>query len=195
MSREQIAQSTFLCVFLIDKMWLKLYHDLIIINGKKVTFMIILLFALWLLLNGRFTADAGMLQICITGAATAAFAYFIAYRFLGITPSKELKICKKLPLMIVYVFVLIKEIIVSNLYMAKLILGKKDSFTPVIVRVKIPLKTNLCKVILANSITLTPGTITADFEGDVFTVHCIDRKLGEGLESSSFVKILERLEK
>ena len=157
--------------------------------------MIVMLFALWLLLNGRFTADAGMIQICVTGIVTSAFAYFIAYKALGVTPAKELKFLGKVPLMLLYLLVLIKEIIVSNLSMAAVIAGKKENNEPVIMRVKIPLKTQWARVILSNSITLTPGTITADFNDDVFVIHCIDGKFIDGIEDSRFVKILERMEK
>ncbi len=157
--------------------------------------MIIILFALWLIFNGRFTADYGMLQICIVGVFVAGFAYFIAYKFLDITPKKEIAFAKKIPTLILYAFVLLKEITLSNLKMVKYIADDKRKLDPVIVQVRIPLKTNFCKVILANSITLTPGTITADFEGDLFTIHCIDDSLADGIEDCSFVKILERLEK
>ena len=157
--------------------------------------MIIIIFVLWLLLNGRFTADAGMVQVCVTGLIVSGFSYFVAYKFLGITPAKELKFAKKLPLFVLYVLVLIKEVIVANFLMAKVIARKKENNEPEIVRVRIPLKTQWARVILANSITLTPGTITADFDGDVFTIHCIDSSFDAGIESSRFVKLLERLEK
>lgn len=52
----------------------------------------------------------------------------------------------------------------------------------------------MAKVILANSITLTPGTITVSVEGDVFCVHCLDKELAEGIENSVFVQLLERME-
>ena len=157
--------------------------------------MIIVLFALWLILNGRFTSDYGMLQVCVVGALAVGIAYFIAYKFLGITPKKEFAFIKKIPLLSLYALVLLKEIILANLKMVKIIAGDKSKLDPSLVQVKIPLKTNFCRVILANSITLTPGTITADFEGELFTIHCIDASLAEGIESCSFVKILERVEK
>ena len=157
--------------------------------------MLILLYLLWILLNGRFTADAGMLQICITGIPVALLAYIISRRFLGITPQKELKFWKKLPLLVLYVLVLVKEIIIASIRMSGVILSRKETAAPVIIRVKITLKSEFCKVILANSITLTPGTITADFEDDVFVIHCINESFAEGIEECSFVKILERVEK
>ena len=66
---------------------------------------------------------------------------------------------------------------------------------PVIVQFRVPLKTRFTRVLLANSITLTPGTITTEIEDDILTVHCVDTVFSQGLESSSFVKMLERMEK
>ena len=56
------------------------------------------------------------------------------------------------------------------------------------------LKTGLAKVLLANSITLTPGTITVSVEDNRFCVHCLDRELAEGLEDSAFVELLKEIE-
>ncbi len=163
---------------------------------QEVFFLIIvILFLLWILFNGRFTADAGMLQICIVGLVVTAFTCIVAYKTLHISVKTELKYLKKLPILALYAVVLVKEIIISNIKMAGFIFSRKNSTEPVMIQVKIPLKTNFCKVILANSITLTPGTITADFCDDVFTIHCIDASLADGIESCTFVKILERLEK
>lgn len=157
--------------------------------------MIILLFLLWIILNGRFTFDAGMLQICIVGAVVSAFAYFFAHKALGYTLKSEFRWWKKAPILLSYFFILIKEIIMANCQMMKLIMNKKADIHPVMLKVKIPLKTNVARVLLANSITLTPGTITAELKDNCFTIHCIDRAFAEGIEHSSLVKILERLEK
>lgn len=50
-------------------------------------------------------------------------------------------------------------------------------------------------VVLANSITLTPGTITVDVQPNHYVVHALDAKYMEGIEQSDFVKILEEMEK
>ena len=65
---------------------------------------------------------------------------------------------------------------------------------PVIVKVHTNLKTETAKVILANSITLTPGTITVSLTGQELLVHCLDKSLAEGMEDSAFVKLLEEME-
>lgn len=157
--------------------------------------MIILLFIFWILLNGRFTADAGMLQIVVVGVVVAGLAYWFAHKALGYTLKSEIKLLSKFPILIAYFFLLIKEIIVANIQMMKIVTSKKAEIHPVMVKIKVPLRTRFARVLLANSITLTPGTITAELKGDEFIVHCVDTAFSEGMESSSFVKMLERLEK
>ena len=154
----------------------------------------ILLFLLWLILNGRFTADAGMLQIVVTGLLLVAAVAWFSKKSLGYNVKAELRFYAKLPLLLAYTLLLIKEIIKASFSMLGLIITNKP-YDPVIVRFTVPLKSRFTQVILANSITLTPGTITAELEGDTFTVHCIDASLAEGLDSCSFVKLLERIEK
>ena len=157
--------------------------------------MIILLFLLWVLLCGRFTADAGMLQICIVGLAVAALAYAFARRAFGYTLRSEWRMWKKAPLLLAYFCLLVKEILVANWQMGRLILKRDMALHPVIVRIRVPLRTRFARVLLANSITLTPGTITTEIEEDRLTVHCVDTAFSRGLNSSSFVKMLERMEK
>jgi multicomponent Na+:H+ antiporter subunit E len=56
-----------------------------------------------------------------------------------------------------------------------------DQIDPTKVTFKTKLKSNIARVALANSITLTPGTITIRVEDDVFLVHAISRKAAAGL--------------
>ena len=57
------------------------------------------------------------------------------------------------------------------------------------------LKTNAARVALANSITLTPGTITVSLEGDELLVHALNREIAAGLEGSIFERLLARMER
>ena len=65
---------------------------------------------------------------------------------------------------------------------------------PVIVRFQTDLKSDAAKVALANSITLTPGTITIGLEGDELIVHALDAELIEGIDESVFVRLLRKME-
>ena len=65
---------------------------------------------------------------------------------------------------------------------------------PQIVHFTSGLKSEFARVVLANSITLTPGTITVNLEGNEFYVHCLDKEFAEGMEQSIFVELLEKME-
>ena len=157
--------------------------------------MIILLFLFWIILNGRFTLDWGMLQVVITGIILTGGVGLFAHKVLGYKFSSELRLWKKLPLLICYALLLIKEIILSSFKMMAIVLNKNKKYEPTLIKFTPPLKTEIARVILANSITLTPGTITADITDSCFTVHCIDASFADGIESCAFVKLLERIEK
>ena len=73
-------------------------------------------------------------------------------------------------------------------------MSSKYDVEPAVVKFKSSLKSERARVALANSITLTPGTVTVRLQFDEFTVHCLDKSLAEGLNDSIFVKLLERIE-
>ena len=93
-----------------------------------------------------------------------------------------------------YLLVLLKEIIGSNMTMLKIVLTPSRKFHPVIVSFPAPLKSHLLQVILADSITLTPGTITVRLYEEKFEVHCLDESMAAGLNDGVFVKLLKRWE-
>ncbi len=68
---------------------------------------------------------------------------------------------------------LIWQIIVSSVQVAVIILSPKMPINPSVVRFKVKLPSMTAKVVLGNSITLTPGTLTLDIDGDEFLVHAL----------------------
>ena len=61
----------------------------------------------------------------------------------------------------------------SNLQMAMIIVSPSLPIQPAIVKVKTRLKSRMGRLMLANSITLTPGTLTVDIDGEWLYVHCV----------------------
>jgi multicomponent Na+:H+ antiporter subunit E len=150
--------------------------------------MFFVLFALWIVFNGRIT-----FEIIWIGLLLCAGIYFICWKFFGYHPKQELRYAKKTIHMMYYIWVLIKEIFKSNILVVKLILSRK-SVTPVLVEFTTDLRTDLAKVILSHSITLTPGTITVELKGDTFLVNCLDESMATGLDDSEFIRLLKRME-
>lgn len=81
---------------------------------------------------------------------------------------------------------LLIEIVKSNIAVILRILGPRNAIDPVIVRVHSTTKTDLGRALFANSITLTPGTVTADVDGDQLVVHALVR---ESAPASGFVQM------
>ena len=75
---------------------------------------------------------------------------------------------------ILYIFVFLKALLIANLDVAKRVISPGLKINPGIVKIKTELKTDVGKMLLANSITLTPGTLTVDIQGDYLYIHWID---------------------
>lgn len=151
--------------------------------------MYLVFFVLWILLCGQINGE-----VLIIGAAMAGIMYAFTCRFLNYSVEKDILLVRKLPLMAAYLFVLIWEIIKANISAIRLALSYRNEAEPVIVKFKTDLKTKMAKVVLANSITLTPGTITVDLEGNDLIVHALDVELVEGIDESIFVQMLRKME-
>lgn len=157
--------------------------------GHQGSFMIIFFFLLWLILNGRITAELVLLGIPIS-----ALVLLLANRAVGYTLKTDIRIMRNLPVFFLYTLNLVAEILKASAAVMGVVLDPSKKPEPVIVEFHSGLKTELQNVLLANSITLTPGTYTLFQEGDHFVVHCLKREYGEGMEESSFVKYLRLLD-
>ena len=126
----------------------------------------VLLFAFWLVLSGHFEP-----LLIGFGIGSTALVVYIAMRMDVVDE-------EGLPLNMggrfwVYMPWLMKEILVANLHVAKIILTPSLPITPIVVRYRSSQETDLGKVIYANSITLTPGTITIGIYGQELEIHSL----------------------
>lgn len=154
-----------------------------------VDIMFLLFLILWIIFNGRIT-----LEIILFGVFIAAFMYFFLCKFMDYSPKSDLKMIKNLGRGLIYVYILIREIFKANFQVMHLILSSKIEVEPKLIFFKTDLKKETSRVVLANSITLTPGTITVTLEEDEYCVHCLDKELAEGIDSSVFVSLLTKME-
>ena len=151
--------------------------------------MLLLFFLVWVVFNGRLT-----LEIALFGAAVAATMFCFVCKFMDYSMKKELRFYRLIPAFAQYLYYLVKEIIAANLAVSQMILTRKERMEPVIVHVHTELKSETARMILANSITLTPGTITVSLTDDDLLVHCLDKSLSGGMEDSVFTRLLKRME-
>lgn len=89
---------------------------------------------------------------------------------------------------------LIKEIVLGSLYVLKTILQGKQALSPKIITIKLDFKDDISTVIFANSITLTPGTLSLGFKNDSIQVHALTKELAQELLSGQLASKIKRLE-
>lgn len=143
---------------------------------------------LWLLLSGHFT-DPLLLGF---GAASVLAVVFIAYRKDALdTEGHPIQLLLRA---LLYWPWLLKEIVLANIDVAKAILSTPMTIAPSVFTVTGSQKSELGRVIYANSITLTPGTVTIDLADDKLTVHALTRAGREGVESGEMDRRVTRLE-
>ncbi|RKZ31341.1 Na+/H+ antiporter subunit E [bacterium] len=159
----------------------------------KSTIQFIILFALWLLLTWSVQLADIIAGIVISILAVALMG--------DIFTGKMYRILNPIRLfwMVVYIPYLFLYIILANLDVAYRVINPAMPIRPGIVRFKTNLKSEIGKTFLANSITLTPGTLTVDIIGDEFFVHWINvrcdgdsEKQGE-IIAGKFERILGRI--
>lgn len=149
--------------------------------------LFLFLLILWLLLTSTFDSQEFLVGICV--CFVIAFVTHGFYIRLGF-PALDFK---KFWFSIVYILILFYEIIKANIDVARRVITPSLPINPGVVVIKTGLKSDIAKTILANSITLTPGTFTLDIQGDKLLVHWIDVEATE-MEAATNI-IGERFEK
>ena len=152
--------------------------------------MPIIFFLFFIILNGKIT-----LEICIFGAVITAAVSAFAWKYLGYSPRRELQGLKLIGNFLVYACIVVREIFKANFEVIGLIFNFGYKPKPVLVSFTTDLKSEYARVALANSITLTPGTITVGLDGNRYTVHCLDERFVCDFNENCFVRYLRKIEK
>lgn len=139
-------------------------------NLSKFTLTFLLLLGTWVLLTGTLERQEIIAGVFISGlVAAGTFSIFTEHGIFHLNPLRILAFIAYIPYYLVFV-------LLANIDMAYRILSPSLPIKPGIVAVKTTLTTDSGKLALANSITLTPGTITVDVVGDTLYVHWISVK-------------------
>lgn len=153
-----------------------------------VTFFLCLI--TWILFSGKFDPfhfSLGIISCLIVSYASTNLLF----------PKKGkvdlLSHIVRIPSVIGYIIWLNYQIILANLHVFALALSPnvRRSIDPHILRFTTRLKSDFAKVVFANSITLTPGTVTVSIDGDEFVVHAISQKVAKGLPGEMEERILK----
>lgn len=152
--------------------------------------MLLFFFILWIIFNGAITRE-----ILIFGLVIAFLMFIFVCRFMDYSLHKEKLLYIRSVYFIWYLIILLIEIVKANFAVCHVIISAKEKVEPAIVSFHTTLQSEFARVILANSITLTPGTITVSLKENELIVHCLDKSFAEGMEDSVFVKMLDKLER
>lgn len=148
-----------------------------------------LLFIFWIILNGKITTEIVLLGLFLSMIVTK-----FSYSTIRVTKELEKKVFLKFWKIIKYLIILIVEVIKANIDIIKLVLTKDPELTPTLKTIEVDLRSRISRVALANSITLTPGTITVKMKDNQYLIHAIKKSNLDGIEESIFVEKLKELE-
>ncbi len=136
-------------------------------NTRDMTMLFASLFGFWILLNGSLAAD-----VLLVGLITALIITLLFRNNLAVV--SELRMTPRaLMTTLGYVFFFAKELVKSNINLARIVLSPALPLNPGIVKVRTRLKSRMGRLLLANSITLTPGTLTVDIDGEWLYIHWV----------------------
>ena len=151
----------------------------------KALLLFVFYFVIWLLLSGHY--DPLLLTLGVLSCVTCLYVTWKA-KFID-EEGLPLHLLIRLPIYTVWLF---KEIIKANIDTAKIIIFNNPD--PQNFRVKSSQKTEAGKVTYANSITLTPGTVTTELDGDVLEVHALSSDMADDVKSGAMDKKVSWLE-
>ncbi len=137
----------------------------------------VILFAFWMLLSGKFDA----FHLTLGAICCALVAYlFHDLLFANVRVGDMRVVAARF---IAYIPWLIQQILLANIHVVSLVVRRRMPIDPRVVTFKTKLETDISCVTLANSITLTPGTITMDIKDGVFYVHAVSQKVADELNA------------
>ena len=144
------------------------------------------LYAIWLLWSGHYTP-----LLLSFGAASCLLVVVISWRMRNLDEEGQLLLL--VPRLLLYLPWLFKEIMLANFDVARRILSPSLPISPRLIKVRAGQRLELARVVYANSITLTPGTVSVDMEGDEITVHALSKEAADGVLSGEMDRMVCRL--
>lgn len=137
-------------------------------NRKQFLTLWATLLLIWLVANDSLARDVVVVGVLVAGVLAWLFARFaVVYADINWTPRVLLHV-------VLYLGVFLWELILANLNVLRLVLSPRIDIHPGIVEIRTKLKSPLGRLVLANSITLTPGTLVVDIRGDSLFIHWIN---------------------
>ncbi|MEE4297057.1 MAG: Na+/H+ antiporter subunit E [Wenzhouxiangella sp.] len=153
---------------------------------KHILFLALTLTVLWLAISGVYKPVIFML-----GVGSLVLVIWVASRMRIIGEEHNpLVFSWRLPVFWLWA---LREIVLANLHVARLVF-KPQEISPRIVKVPVPLQSELGRVVYGNTCTLTPGTVTLTLDNEKLVAHALDQHSAEALLSGRLVRKIQWLE-
>jgi len=138
------------------------------------------LFVLWIMLTGSIESTELMTGAVVSVVAAIATPRLEIFQGIHLTLLAPVALLR-------YLLHFIKALLLANLDMARRVLSPSLPLNPAVVEVETGLQSRLGRLLLANSITLTPGTLTVDVIDNRLLVHWVDAGPGSDLKQATRV--------
>ncbi len=149
----------------------------------------LVLFIFWVAVSGSLQWPQ-----LVVGLAAAIFVTFFNRNLLITAEDRPPVRLKTVFWLLGYIFKLIVDIIKANFHVAWLVLHPKMPIEPNMVELEVDLNRSAARVLLGNSITLTPGTLTVLADDKKFLVHALTYRSGEALQNWPLIESLKQME-
>ncbi|ESP89412.1 cation antiporter [Candidatus Halobonum tyrrellensis G22] len=129
---------------------------------------------LWLFVRGvpLLPPETGLVRIAEEGliglAVSVPVAYGLRNFYRGPPTARTLRVA---PYAVLYAFAFLKELLVANLDVARIVIAPSLPIDPAVVEVPLRVRSDVAVTTIANSITLTPGTLTMDYDDDANSLY------------------------
>lgn len=156
---------------------------------KKMIWANVFLLLLWIVFSGTVDLERLLWGIALVVLLQWVYAKKVHKDYFSFKLSRQILWC-----WMRYLAILVHEIMKANIQVAVIVLQPKIKLSQGYFYYKPKLKTDFAKMIFANSITLTPGTITVDYEEDQMIIHYLTEANTLDLENSNMEQILLEME-
>ncbi|MEA1953968.1 MAG: Na+/H+ antiporter subunit E [Campylobacterota bacterium] len=140
----------------------------------RLLFWTLLLFMMWLILSANLQMANVLVGVVVSFCIALLYSKLFTHsKFESVNPVW----------LMVYLWVLLKNLAISNYNISRRVLRKDMKLSPAIIEVKTSLQSDWKKLLLANSITLTPGTLTLEVKEESLYIHLIEYYDGDSKEA------------
>ncbi|MCC5912191.1 MAG: Na+/H+ antiporter subunit E [Clostridiaceae bacterium] len=156
---------------------------------KRHLMLFILLFLFWMMLSPSITVKSALVGIVVS-LGVVFYSKDIVFNEEEIPLFTFFRIGKFFS----FIACLVVEIVKANIQVAKIVLSPSLPISPKVVRVPVKFQKDFDKVLYANAVTLTPGTLTVDLDDDGYIIHALTAEAAEDLNDSVMERRVRKLE-